>query len=159
MTDGRRAMRKDWPDLIGGLALAAIGAAAAGWALTHYDLGSLRRMGPGFFPAALGAALAVLGLAVALPALWRGAEAPAVEPRAALAVLAAILLFGFALPQAGLALSAALSVLVATIPAPHPGRVWRLVLAVAIAALAVLVFGLGLKMSLPLWPTFLPGLS
>ncbi|MBL3567257.1 tripartite tricarboxylate transporter TctB family protein [Rhodovulum sulfidophilum] len=146
-------MQKDWPDILGGLVLATLGAAAAGWALAHYDIGSLRRMGPGFFPVVLGALLAGLGLAIALPALGREAgPRPGIEPRAAVAVLAAILVFGFGLFRLGLVGATAAAVLIAALPAPHGGRAWRLVLALAISALTVLVFGLGLRMNVPLWP-------
>ncbi|WP_112314444.1 tripartite tricarboxylate transporter TctB family protein [Rhodovulum viride] len=148
----RDPMHRDWPDILGGLALAAIGAAAAGWALAQYDIGTLRRMGPGFFPAVLGGLLTVLGLVVALPALRRRSDAPGIEPLAALAVLAAILVFGLGLFRIGLVAATAAAVLVASLPAPRPGWGWRLALAAAIALLTVLVFGFGLRMSLPLWP-------
>ncbi len=145
-------MRRDWPDLCGGLALAAVGAGAAGWAIVHYDLGTLRQMGPGFFPAVLGAVLVALGLIVALPALGRAAPAPKLEAGVIVAVLAAILIFGFGLSRLGLAGATAACVLVATVPAPRKGLGWRLLLSVGVCALTVLVFSFGLQMSLPLWP-------
>ncbi|SPJ22591.1 tripartite tricarboxylate transporter TctB family protein [Palleronia abyssalis] len=145
-------MRRDWPDIWGGLVLAALGAAALGWTLVHYDLGSLRRMGPGFFPATLGALLAVLGLVVALPA-WRrtGASVP-VHPLAALAVLASVVIFGLGLSRLGLVAATALSVLIATLPAPFAGWGWRIALTVIVPALTVVIFSFGLQMTLPLWP-------
>jgi len=145
-------VQRDWPDLLGGLTLAALGAIAAGWALLHYDLGSLRQMGPGFFPAVLGAVLVALGLIVALPALWRAGPRPTVEAGVIVAVLAAILIFGLGLRHLGLAGATAASVLVASLPAPRPGWRWRAGLAVAVTALTVLVFSVGLQMTLPLWP-------
>lgn len=145
-------MRSDWPDIWGGLALAAIGSLAAGWALAHYDFGTLRQMGPGFFPAILGLLLASLGLIVALPAIGRSAEAPRVDVGSALAVVAAILIFGFGLRPLGLVGATAASVLVASLAAPMTGWTWRVVLTLAITALTVLVFSLGLRMTLPLWP-------
>lgn len=145
-------MRRDWPDIAGGLVLAAVGAVAAGWALAHYDLGTLRQMGPGFFPAILGTLLAALGLMVALPAWKRAAPAAKVEPAAVIAVLASILIFGAGLSRIGLVGATAAAVLVATLPAPHPGWTWRVILTVVVTALTVLVFSLGLRMTLPLWP-------
>lgn len=145
-------MQRDWPDVWGGLALAALGAFASGWALANYEIGSLRQMGPGFFPAVLGAALAALGLIITLPAWRRTAASAPVEPKAAAAVLASILIFGFGLSRLGLVGATAASVLVATLPAPRPGWLWRVLLAVALTALTVLVFGFGLQMTLPLWP-------
>ncbi|WP_375263179.1 tripartite tricarboxylate transporter TctB family protein [Palleronia sp.] len=145
-------MRRDWADIAGGLALAAVGAFAAGWALTHYDIGTLRRMGPGFFPVVLGTLLTVLGLMVGLPA-WRRAGAPArFEPLAVVAVLASIVIFGAGLSHVGLVGATGSAVIVATLPAPHSGLTWRIVLTAAVTALTVLVFSFGLRMTLPLWP-------
>lgn len=145
-------MRRDWPDICGGLALASIGVAAAGWAWVNYDLGSLRQMGPGAFPMALGLMLAAIGLIVAMPAFRRVGEAVSVEPWAAVAVLASILVFGLGVRPLGLLVASFVSVLVASLPAPRGGLAWRLCLAGVITLLTVLVFRTGLRMSLPLWP-------
>jgi hypothetical protein len=145
-------VNRDWPDVLGGLALAGIGGLALGWALVHYDLGTLRQMGPGFFPAVLGALLIGLGLIVALPALARSGETPRFELGSAAAVLAAILIFGFGLRLLGLAGATAASVLVASLAAPHGGWTWRILLALTVTALTVVVFSYGLRMTLPLWP-------
>lgn len=145
-------MQRDWPDICGGLALAAIGAAAAGWALLHFDTGTLREMGPGAFPLALGLSLAALGLIVAVPAITRRGEPPVVEPLTALAILASIVVFALVLRPLGLVASTAASVLIAAAPAPNRGWRWRAVLAAVVTLLTVLVFRAGLQMSLPLWP-------
>ena len=145
-------MQRDWPDILGGLILTAIGVGAALWAALHYDIGTLRRMGPGFFPVVLGAGLFVLGLVIALPALGRACTAPKVEPWTLLAVLAAIVIFALGLSRLGLAGATAVTVLVATLPAPRKGWVWRTVLALSVSVLTVLVFSIGLRMTLPLWP-------
>ncbi len=145
-------MRRDWPDIWGGLGLAMVGAVASGWSLANYDLGTLRQMGPGFFPAVLGALLAALGLIVALPAWRRAGGSVPVQRKAAMAVLASILIFGLALSRFGLVSATATSVMVATLPAPRAGWVWRVVLTLAVSALTVLVFSFGLRMTLPLWP-------
>ena len=47
-------MRRDLYDLGWGAALALTGLAVAGYAWASYDMGSLRRMGPGLFPVTLG---------------------------------------------------------------------------------------------------------
>jgi hypothetical protein len=145
-------MRGDRDDLMGGLALALVGAGALVWSLMHYDLGSLRQMGPGFFPVVLGGALALLGLVVALPALRRPGQAAPFEGLSLLAVMAAILIFGLGLTRLGLVPATAIATLIASLPAPQPGWVWRAGLVVAVTALTVLVFHLGLRMTIPLWP-------
>ena len=145
-------MQRDWPDICGGLALTLIGAGAAGWALVNYDLGSLRQLGPGAFPVALGLTLAAIGLIVALTGMRRAGDTMSVEPWAAVAVLASILVFGLGLRPLGLVVASFTAVLVASLPAPQRGVTWRLCLAAAVTLLTILVFHTGLQMSLPLWP-------
>jgi len=64
---------KDIRDILGGFGLAAIGVFAVVYG-QRYEFGDLNRMGPGYFPVALGALLAVLGVLIALPAFFRRGE-------------------------------------------------------------------------------------
>jgi len=71
-------------DYYGGALMILIGLAAV-YAGSRYELGTLARMGPGFFPTAVGAILAAVGLAIALGASPDAAEAgahPAFDRRA-----------------------------------------------------------------------------
>ncbi len=145
-------MRQDLPDLACGVVLAAIGLFVASYAATHYELGSLRRMGPGLFPAVLGGVLLGLGLLIAIPAWGRGRQAGSVAWKDAIAVLAAILVFAAGLERGGLVPVTVATVLIASIAAPDRKVGWRLVLAFAVTLLSVLVFHFGLKMTIPLWP-------
>jgi hypothetical protein len=52
--------RVDLKDFLGGCLVLLLGLGAA-WQASHYPLGTLRRMGPGYFPLALGVILAVTG--------------------------------------------------------------------------------------------------
>lgn len=70
----RNAFKKDY---YGGALMILIGLTAV-YASIQYHLGSLRRMGPGFFPCAIGALLALCGLLIALSA--RGPAAPRSGP-------------------------------------------------------------------------------
>jgi hypothetical protein len=79
------------PGVIGGALALAIGVWAMAEAWT-YPLGTLRRMGPGYFPVMLGGLMAAMGAMLALSALVR-AEPPVEDderpnPRALVAVLA-----------------------------------------------------------------------
>lgn len=145
-------MQRDWPDLLGGGALAALGVAVAAYAGAHYDIGTLRRMGPGFLPVGLGALLAVFGAMIALPALARSGKAVTIAWRETLCVLGAILIFGLGMNLLGLVPATILSVLLASAAAPQEGVVWRLVLAGVISALTWSIFSVGLRLSIPLWP-------
>ncbi len=63
-------------DYYGGGLMILIGLAAV-YVGTRYQLGTLARMGPGFFPTAVGAILAAIGLAIALSARPAAVEAGA----------------------------------------------------------------------------------
>lgn len=67
--------RKNRQDLLGGLVMIAIGVLAM-LVGQQYSIGTLARMGPGFFPVALGAILAVLGILIMLTADDVGAPDP-----------------------------------------------------------------------------------
>lgn len=145
-------MQRDLHDLAWGGLLALTGLAVAGYAYAHYDIGSLRRMGPGFFPVALGLLLAVLGALIAIPATRRPGTRPSFDWPEAIAVLGAILAFALLLDRLGILLTTAITVLIASAVAPRRGIGWRLALTLAVTALVWLVFVTGLNMSLPIWP-------
>ncbi|QUS37316.1 tripartite tricarboxylate transporter TctB family protein [Falsirhodobacter algicola] len=144
--------QRDWSDAAWGAGLALAGAAVAAHAAAHYDIGSLRRMGPGFFPVVLGVALVALGALIALPALRRAGERRPFAWREALAVTAALLVFALLMERAGLIVATALSALIASSVAPRPGLVWRGVLAAIIAFVTWAIFSLALGLSIPVWP-------
>lgn len=145
-------MKRNIEDLAGGIVLAAAGLFVAIYVAAHYDIGSLRRMGPGFFPILLGASLAILGVVIAIPA-WSQARQPMrIAWKEAAAVLSAIVVFALGLERAGLIPSTAAAVLIASLAAPDRRILWRLVLAVAVTVLSVAVFHFGLRMTVPLWP-------
>lgn len=145
-------MQRDIHDLFWGVVLALLGLAVAGYAAAQYDFGSLRRMGPGFFPVVLGLVLAVLGALIALSALGRPGQVRPFAWRETIGILGALLLFGLLLNRIGFVATTALTVLISSAVAPRGGIVWRLVLAVAVTALVWALFILGLNMSFPVWP-------
>ena len=87
----------DARDLIGGLALVAIGVFAALYASSNYQVGTVAHMGPGFFPAALGWILAAVGAVIVLIAFRAPIHAlkpPPFELRPFLSVVFAVAVFG-----------------------------------------------------------------
>jgi hypothetical protein len=110
-------------------------------------------MGPGFMPALLGGLLMVLGLLIAAGSLViRG---PRIEPvywRPVVCIVGSLLVFALLIEKAGLALTAALVVLVAGSGyRQRIGWAWLVVLALGMAALAVGIFIHGLKQPIPAW--------
>lgn len=71
-----------YKDYCGGLMLVIVGLAAA-WQAQSYQIGTLNRMGPGFFPAALGIILAASGVALLGTTMMRNARMAPIENQAA----------------------------------------------------------------------------
>ena len=139
-------------DFFAGLLFIAFGLAALVIG-SNYALGTAARMGPGYFPRILGILLICLGSALALRALkLNGPPVPAFKWRPLVIVLGSVTVFGMIVNYAGVALST-LFLIVASSAASHEFR-WResLVAGAALAALAVGVFVIGLKLQLPIWP-------
>ncbi|MDP0928219.1 tripartite tricarboxylate transporter TctB family protein [Paracoccus onubensis] len=145
-------MRRDYHDILWGGFLSLLGLAVAVYSFMHYDIGNLRRMGPGFFPVSLGAVLAVLGLIIAIPAIWRAGETRSFAGRELLGIIVALLLFALLMNRAGIVITAAVAAFVASVVAPRPGILWRLVLAAIIAGLTWAIFIQALEMAIPVWP-------
>ena len=152
--------QRDLGDILGGLLMIGVGLFAV-WYAQRYAFGTLRNMGPGFFPVVLGWLLAGLGVLIALPALRRAGPPVQVDLRTLVIITAALLLFASSLRPLGLILATALAVLLASVA--ERGFAWpsRLILAVALSGLVWLIFVAGLGMSLPVWPrglsAFWPG--
>lgn len=144
---------RDWSDVIGGTLLIVVGlyfAIQAG----EYDLGTLRRMGPGFFPRALGIFLIALGLLIAALALWRDGELPKPRLRPFAAILGSILAFSLSVEWVGMVPATFLLVGISSLAEPAARPVATLSLAVALSVIAVVVFSHGLSIPLPAlrWP-------
>jgi hypothetical protein len=114
--------------------------------------GSSARMGPGYFPTILSYLIIAIGLVLAVKSL--GADGPPVERlylRPLLAILAAILAFGFLIDRIGLALTAALLTIGSAYARRDVNLKETLLLALGLSLFVVLVFAYGLKQPLPAW--------
>jgi hypothetical protein len=141
-------------DFFAGLLFVAFGALAIVVG-SNYTLGTAARMGPGYFPRILGGLLIVLGLALALRALrLSGPPLPGWQWRPVLVVLLSVAAFGLIVDRVGIVLST-IFLIVAASAASREFR-WReaIVAGCILAASAVGVFVIGLKLQLPIWPAF-----
>ena len=139
-------------DFVAGLIFIAFGIAAIAIG-SEYALGTAARMGPGYFPRILGILLILLGAALSLRALrLQGTRIPAWKWRPTLIVLGSVVLFGLIVTRLGLVLSTIVLIVLSS-AASHEFRLKEAsVSAVLLAALAVGVFVIGLKLLLPIWP-------
>ena len=118
-----------------------------------YTMGTAARMGPGYFPRGLGGLLVVLGALVALRGLRvDGEPVPRFYARPLFFVLGTVIVFGLVVPYTGVILGT-IFLIFASSYASHEFR-WgdALIGGIVLAALAVGVFIIGLKLQLPMWP-------
>lgn len=142
---------RDMQDIVGGLAITALGIFAAIYA-QKYEFGDLNRMGPGYFPVALGVVLALLGLLIAVPAFARKGDPIVVKWKTFALVLGSIAAFALTLKVLGLILATALAVIISSLADNETRWKGRILLAIGVAAVTYLVFGFALGMVLPAWP-------
>lgn len=142
-------------DFTSGLALVLTGTVFA-LASLQYPIGRSSQPGPGYFPLLLSVLLALLGGLLAAKALIVPPDEQepmeAIAWRPLLVVAAAIALFGFLLPRAGLVVT--FPVLVVVVGLASREFRWRasLIAAAVLTGSAWLVFVVLLKLPLPVWP-------
>ncbi len=150
---------KSQKDFWSGLLFVAVGLGFA-WGATYYSFGTSARPGPGYFPLGLGLILAGLGAITLFEAL--AIETEDGEPIGGFAwkplgtILVSVLLFGALLPRLGMALTIPLLVIISSLAGDEFH--WRdaIINSVVLALGSWAIFILGLKLVIPLWPTFLP---
>lgn len=134
--------------------------AGAGFSLgaLNYKLGDPARMGPGWFPFWIGVLLVAVG--VANVAAGMRAHAPRQHVKrpeiGSIAwILGAVVLFGMLLKPAGLVLSLAVLVLVASRASHEFSWKGALLNAALLIVFSMGAFIWGIKLQIPLWPAFL----
>ena len=144
-------------DFWAGVLFILVGAAAIVLG-SRYNLGTAARMGPGYFPRILGMLLILLGGILALRALrLQGAPIPAFKWRPTLVVLGSVVIFGLIVTTVGMAISVVILIVLSSAASPEFRPKEAVIAGLLLAALAVGVFVIGLKLQVPIWPTFLHG--
>ena len=145
-------------DLLAGAVFVGFGL-AFGVTASTYEVGSLVRMGPGFFPLALGGLLVLLGVGIAAQALVaeRDATSAPVPWRAVVLLVAAPLFFGVTVDDLGLVVSVFVTVFLASLAGRDPQLVPAALVAFSITALCVVIFVYALQLRLPLVGPWLGG--
>jgi hypothetical protein len=138
-------------DIIGALIVLAFGAFLV-WKGLDYPLGSLHRMGPGFFPVGIGVVLIVLALAL-LPEAIRGEDTRFDLPiRPFAAVTAGLIIFAVMLNFAGLVPATFVLIVITSLGDPDFRPLRTLISAAVIAAIGYVIFVRGFRLPLqPFW--------
>jgi hypothetical protein len=150
----KRLINKSNRDYYGGALMFLIGLGAILQGRT-YSMGTLSRMGPGFFPVSLGVILALAGAAIALSARFaeREAEEKALPPewRGWFCISLSIVAFVVLGKYGGLVAATFAIVFISALGDRQNTIKSALVLAVAIVAICLIVFWWALQMQFPLF--------
>ena len=127
-------------------------AIAAIWIGQNYQLGTSERMGPGYFPTALGSILALFGVVSLGRSFVRQGEAiSAIAWRPLALVLGSTVLFGLLLPRAGLLIALPCLIVVSALASRNSRfDVTSIAALVGLFAFCVVVFVKGLGVPMPL---------
>jgi hypothetical protein len=148
---------KSQRDFWSGLMFIVVGVVFAVGA-TNYSMGSSARPGPGYFPLILSVLMAILGGFVLFKSLTIEVEGGDpighVAWRPLLVIVAAIAVFGLALPRLGLVITVPILILMTSLAGDE--FKWKGVLgtAVVLTVGSWAIFVLGLKLVIPMWPWF-----
>lgn len=153
-------------DFFSGLLFAGIGGVFA-FVARNYQLGTSARIGPGYFPLGVGFLLVAVGLLIMFRALGpraqRGERIRAFAWRPLLVVLLANFVFGIllggvrmiGLPPMGLLFTVMVTVVIAATATDEFRPHEALMLALGLAVLAYVVFGVLLRSPIAMFPPFL----
>lgn len=155
-------------DFFAGLMFTGVGVAFA-WGATSYKVGTAARMGPGYFPLALGILMAILGAVIMFKALVieteKGEKIGNWAWKPLFFIIGANLVFGLALgglPSLGIpAMGLIAGICALTFIASLAGEEFKLkevlILATVLALMSYLAFIVLLKLQFPAWPAFITG--
>ena len=142
-------MIKNQKDFAAGLFYIVIGLFGA-TTLGENEIGSLSRMGPGYFPLIISTGIILTGLAIAVKSLLL---TPAL-PSEGLLILGSVALYAATLLTLGFVLSISLMVIAASCAHPLFRLRDAVISAVILTTLSALLFVGGLGLIVPMWPTF-----
>jgi drug/metabolite transporter (DMT)-like permease len=151
---------KSQRDFWSGIMFILVGAAFA-WGALNYNFGSSARPGPAYFPFGLGVLMSVLGAMVLFKALTFEVEGGDpighVAWKPLLVIVGAVASFGWVLPHLGMVI--ALPVLIVVSAAASDEFHWKdaIINAVVLTVGCWVIFIYGLKLTIPLWPSFIAG--
>jgi hypothetical protein len=149
-------LRTPHKDVMGGVLISAVGVAVAIHSLT-FQIGTLSRMGPGYFPLALGVILTLSGLAIlvkgflAVPRPSRTQPEQPFEWKACLLICLGIATFVILAKYAGMVVATFAIVFISALADRQNS--WRAaaILALAMVVVSVVVFWWALQIQLPLF--------
>lgn len=151
MTPGPADRKLNSWELGAALVLFAIGAFLT-WTGLGYSVGTVRHMGPGFFPVAVGIVLMMLSAAIMLEVRHSKTPAPTFSLRPLVATVVGLAAFGALIEPVGLVPATFVLVFVASYGDSAMSTARAVIVAAAVAAMGYAVFVLGFRLPIhPFW--------
>lgn len=151
---------KSQRDFVSGLMFIAVGVVFAVGA-TNYSMGSSAKPGAGYFPLILSVILAILGAVVTFKSLTIETEGGdpigSIAWRPLIVIVIAIAVFGLCINRLGLAVSVPILILITSLAGDEFKWVGVILNAIVLTVFSWLIFVYGLKLTIPMWPTFITG--
>jgi hypothetical protein len=126
---------------------------------TNYSMGASARPGPGYFPLLLSVILAILGGIVLFKSLTIESEGGdpigSIAWRPLIVIVLGIAFFGAALPRLGLVITVPILILISSLAGDEFKWKGVIINAIVLTVFSWLIFVAGLKLTIPMWPTFL----
>ena len=148
---------KSQRDFLSGLMFLVAGIVFAVGA-TNYSMGSSARPGAGYFPLILSVIMAILGAVVLFKALTieteGGDPVGDIAWRPLIVIVASIAAFGVTLPWLGMLAAVPVLIVMVSLAGDEFGWKGVIVNSLVLTAFAWFVFVWGLKLTIPLWPSF-----
>ena len=135
-----------WINCVGALLLMALGLFFVFGSL-NMDLGTARRMGPGYFPLVLGSLVAILAGFVVIKSFMESTIIEKIDLRSFAAVAAGVAAFALVTPNFGIVPAAFLSVLASSLADSRMSFLSKIGLAVGVSLSIWLIFIIGLQLT------------
>ena len=151
---------KSQRDFFSGLMFVIVGVLFAIGA-TNYTMGSSAKPGAGYFPLILSVLMAILGAIVLFKSLTIETEGgDPIGPiawRPLIVIVVAISVFGATITTLGLVIAVPILILISSLAGDEFQWLGVVVNSVVLTLFSWLIFIYGLKLTIPLWPSFVTG--
>lgn len=141
-----KVLKRDYRDIVAGVALSVFGLSAAVYAVSKYSMGTIKRMGPGMTPVSLGVILAIFGIVIAFPALSRKGQSVAPRFRSWIALSTSIICFALMIDTLGLVPAVFSTAIIATFAEKQISLKQATILGAALSFVTWAIFILGLDL-------------
>ncbi|MEF9973905.1 MAG: tripartite tricarboxylate transporter TctB family protein [Clostridia bacterium] len=147
--------RGNWPDIAFGMLLIGVSVLVL-IETRNLQMGTTMDMGAGFMPKVLATILGVSGIAVVIRNAFRSqVKIEKVKVRSLVLVLASFAAFALLLPKFGVVVSTIVLAVLSMLAGEDTKKKELIIYPIALAIFTTLVFVVGLKLPMPIWPTFL----